>query len=45
MVTLLVDDLDAWDGEAEDIPGVGRQKVHIDPDGNRVVLAQVPADA
>jgi glyoxylase I family protein len=46
LVTLLVDDLDAWlpDGAATDpIPGVGREFVFEDPDGNRLKLAQVDA--
>ena len=47
LVTLLVDDLDAWverlgisTEEIEEIPGAVRRTTLVDPDGNRVQLGQ-----
>ena len=40
LVTILVDDLEAWAEESDDsIPGMRRAEV-VDPDGNRIQLAQ-----
>lgn len=40
LVTILVDDVDAWvEGADESIPGMRRAEI-TDPDGNRIQLAQ-----
>jgi predicted enzyme related to lactoylglutathione lyase len=52
LVTLIVDDLDAWiaevsgrgiaAGEVDAAPGAVRRSVITDPDGNRITIGEVP---
>ncbi len=53
LVTLIVDDLDAWiadvagrgiaAGEIDTAPGAVRRAAVTDPDGNRITVAEVPS--